>query len=148
MVTAIFPDVALTGTVVPINVLVALATVACVVLKVTLLLARVSKFVPVMDTAVPGVPMFGVKLEMEGTPEFAETVKFELLETEPALVLTLIGPVVAPVGTFTTRLVADAGNNAGRSAVELHRVLRRDWAERRAADDDCGPNRAALRRTK
>jgi hypothetical protein len=52
--------------------------------------------------------MFGVKLLMEGTPELAETVKFVLLETEPALVLTLMGPVVAPAGTVTIRLVAEA----------------------------------------
>jgi hypothetical protein len=104
----IFPEVAFAGTVAPICVLVALVTAACVVLKVTLSLARMSKFVPVMETAVPGVPMFGVKLIMEGTPEPAETVKFELLETEPAGVPTLMGPVVAPAGTVTTRRVADA----------------------------------------
>ena len=67
-----------------------------------------SKFVPVMDTAVPGVPMLGVKLVMVGTPEPVEILKFEPLETEPAGLVTLIGPVVAPAGTVTTSCVAEA----------------------------------------
>ena len=108
MATAIFPEVAFDGSVTPNCVLVALVTAACAVLNVTLSLARTSKFVPVMETAVPGVPMFGVKLVMEGTPEPAETVKFVLVETEPAPVVTLMRPVVAPAGTVTTRRVAEA----------------------------------------
>ena len=67
-----------------------------------------SKFVPVMVTAVPAVPMLGVKPLMVGTPEPAETVKFDALETDPDGVVTAIGPVLAAAGTVTTIRVAVA----------------------------------------
>ena len=65
------------------------------VLKVILSFASTSKFVPVMDTEAPAIPIDGLKLVMVGAPELAATVKFEVLETEPEAVVTVMGPVVA-----------------------------------------------------
>jgi hypothetical protein len=45
-------------------------------------LGVVSKFVPVIVTAVPGVPMVGVKPVIVGTPLLAVTVNAVLLEVE------------------------------------------------------------------
>ena len=57
----------------------------------------VSKLLPEIVTAVPAVPIVGVKLVMIGTS--VPTVKGVLLETVPAAVVTEINPVVAPAGT-------------------------------------------------
>jgi hypothetical protein len=46
--------------------------------------------------------MEGVKPVIVGPPELAFTVKLALLVAEPAGVVTLIGPVVAPAGTDVT----------------------------------------------
>ena len=99
---AMWPDVALAGTVVLTWVFVALVTAACEVLNVTLSLARMSKLVPLMDTAVPAVPMAGVKLVIVGAPEFAATVKLVVLVADPEGLVTVIGPVVAAAGTVAT----------------------------------------------
>src|SRR5258705_4643496 len=64
-----------------------------------------SKFVPVIETAVPGVAIVGVKLVMVGAPLVAVTVKAVLLDADPAGAVTPIEPVVAPVGTVTTSWV-------------------------------------------
>src|SRR5512145_37951 len=53
-----------------------------------------SKFVPVIVTAVPGVPIVGVKLVMVGAPFVAVTVNGVLLEADPAGAVTPIEPVV------------------------------------------------------
>jgi hypothetical protein len=52
--------------------------------------------------------MFGVKLVMDGLPVLVKTIKLALLETEPEGVATVIGPVVAPVGTVTANSVGVA----------------------------------------
>ena len=63
--------------------------------------AAISKLVPVMLTAVPGVATDGVKFVMVGSPDApAVTVKAPLLVAEPEGVETLIAPVVAPDGTL------------------------------------------------
>jgi hypothetical protein len=67
-----------------------------------LLVAMGSKLVPVIETAVFGVAIAGVKLVMAGTPLVAVTVKAVLLDAEPAGAVTAIAPVVAPAGTVTT----------------------------------------------
>jgi len=61
-----------------------------------------SKFVPVIVTAVPTVPMPGVKLLIVGNPEPAVTAKDVLLVADPFGHVILIVPVVAPEGTVTT----------------------------------------------
>lgn len=77
-------------------------TTAGRVLNVTLLFEGVvSKLVPVMVTAVPGVPMVGVNPVIVGALLEA-TVNGVLLTAEPLGVMTLIGPVVAPAGTVVT----------------------------------------------
>jgi hypothetical protein len=75
---------------------------ARVPLKATLLPdGVVSKFVPVIVTAVPEAPMVGVRLVMVGAPVSPSTKEAELVAV-PVSVVTLIGPVVAPVGTLVT----------------------------------------------
>src|SRR5579864_6131470 len=78
---------------------VALLAATYVVLNVTLSFAAISKFVPLMVTATPSVPMLGVNPLTVGAPESARTVKFALLEMDPDGVVTVIGPVVAVSGT-------------------------------------------------
>ncbi len=106
--TAIGPECAPKGAVVPRVVEVAVVTVASVGLNRTALLAGVvSKLVPVIVTAVPTLPMVGVKLLIVGAPRGAlVTVKFVLLVAEPEGLVTPIGPVVAPDGTVETICVA------------------------------------------
>jgi len=52
------------------------------------------KFLPLTVTIVPAAPLAGVKLVIAGA-----TVKLLALVAVPADVVTLNGPVVAPVGT-------------------------------------------------
>ena len=54
------------------------------------------------------MPICGVKLAMVGAGAAAPTTKLVALCTLPALLLTVILPVVAPVGTVTVKLVAVA----------------------------------------
>jgi hypothetical protein len=54
------------------------------------------KFVPLIVTAAPTSPLAGVKLAMVGG---LITVKLPALVAVPPVVVTLIGPVVAPAGT-------------------------------------------------
>ena len=108
MLTETFPGPLTGGTVVEILVEVAELTVEAVILNLVLFLeAVVSKFVPLMVTLVPAGPMVGDKLEIVGALE-AATVNEVLLETEPPGVVTLITPVVAPLGTVVTSSVAVA----------------------------------------
>lgn len=76
--------------------------------KSRLFAIELSKFVPVIETAVPTVPMFGVKLVMVGSPFAAPTVKFALLVAVPFGATTLMGPVVAPLGTLAVICVVVA----------------------------------------
>jgi len=66
--------------------------------------AAISKFAPEIVVAVPGVPILGVKPEIEGAPFAFDvvTVKEVELVAVPFEVTTVIGPVVAPVGTVAT----------------------------------------------
>lgn len=61
-------------------------------------------------TAVPAVPIVGVKLVMVGAPCDPPEVtrKFVLLVAEPVSIVTPIGPVVAPAGTLATSCVDEA----------------------------------------
>ena len=55
------------------------------------------KFVPLIVTLVPTGPLAGVKLVIVGAVD--DTVKLVALVAAPPGVVTLSGPVVAPVGT-------------------------------------------------
>src|SRR5437762_3709878 len=63
---------------------------------------------PLIVTGVPAVPTVGENPEMIGPPLFAVTTNGVLLVADPDGVVTLIGPVVAPVGTVVTICVAVA----------------------------------------
>src|SRR5438093_2848064 len=95
VVTLIGPVVAPLGTVAVIWVLELEVMVAATPLKVTLV-APVRLF-PLMVTEVPTGPLVGVNELIVGGD--VVTVKLLALVAVPAVVLTLIGPVVAPVGT-------------------------------------------------
>jgi hypothetical protein len=108
VVTTIFPDDAM-GTVAVNDVALALVICANCPLTKTLLLA-VSKFVPVIVTAVPGVAVVGVevpvvKLVTVGGAAVM-TVKLAIDVAVPDGLVTDTGPVVAPVGTETVIAVA------------------------------------------
>ena len=66
-----------------------------------------SKLVPVIVTAVLGMPIVGVKSVIVGDPD-PPTMNAVLLVALPAGDVTLIGPVVAPEGTEVTMRVAVA----------------------------------------
>ena len=109
MVTEIRPEVPLGGTLAGILVAVAELIGARAMLNLTLSFAAVvSKLVPVIVTAVPGVPMVGVNPVIVGAPVEAVTVNESILVAEPAGAVTVIGPVVAPEGTVVTICVAVA----------------------------------------
>lgn len=59
-----------------------------------------------MVTAVPGGPIVGEKLVIVGAPEAVVTMKETALDTGLPVVATEIKPVVAPLGTVVTILVA------------------------------------------
>jgi len=103
-VTTTLPVVAPVGTGVTMLVALQLVGVAAVPLNLTVLLPCVApKFAPVIVTAVPTTPDAGLKLVMLGAATV--TVKLSpLLATPPTVTTTF--PVVAPVGTGATMLVA------------------------------------------
>jgi hypothetical protein len=104
--TPIVPVDALEGTVTTSWVDVAEFTVAATPLKVTALLAGVVlKLVPVIVTDVPAAPLVGVKPVIVGG---GMTVKLLPLVTLLPLTMTVIAPVVAPLGTFATKCVVVA----------------------------------------
>jgi hypothetical protein len=104
--TVIGPVVAPVGTVVVIEVAVDAETVAAVPLNFTVLLAGVVlKFVPVMVTVFVGNPDVGVKLAIVGSVALT-TVKFVADVPATPATATVIGPVVAPVGTVVVIEVA------------------------------------------
>ena len=102
-VTTTAPVVAPAGTVTPMLVALQLVVVATVPPRVTVLVPCVApKFVPVMVTAVPDAPEFGLTVAIVGPA--VEIVKITpVLDKVPTVTTTL--PVVAPVGTFTTIFV-------------------------------------------
>ncbi len=97
----IWPDAVFPGTVVAIEVVPVTAIAGWdVALNLRLLLAAVgSKFVPVIVTAVPETPMFGVTLVILRTE--ATTNGFAEVAL-PFGAVTVIGPVAAPEGTVAT----------------------------------------------
>jgi hypothetical protein len=103
-VTTTFPVVAPVGTGTTMLVALQLVGVPAVPLNFTVLVPCVApKFVPVIVTEVATNPEFGLSVVMVGAG--IVTVKFApLLATPPTVTTTF--PVVAPVGTGTTMLVA------------------------------------------
>jgi hypothetical protein len=102
-VTTTFPVVAPAGTGATMLVALQLVGVAAVPLNCTVLVPCVApKFVPVIVTDVPTAPDVGDKVVMLGV---AFTVKLTPLLAAPDTVTTTF-PVVAPVGTGATMLVA------------------------------------------
>jgi hypothetical protein len=72
-------------------------------LNVALLLSGVvSKFVPVIVTAVPGAAIVGVNEVIDGAPIDEPTTNGAPLVADPTGDVTAIGPVVAPAGTDAT----------------------------------------------
>ena len=104
--TVIFPDVAPDGTVVVMPVAVLAVTVVSVPLNLTVLAEGVVlKLVPVMITVVPTNPEVGVKPVIVGVVAVLTVNGVALVAVLPDTV-TVIGPVVAPVGTVVVILVA------------------------------------------
>ena len=65
------------------------------------------RFVPVIVTSVPTLPLAGVNELIAGPPE-AVTVKLEVLVAVPFGVVTEIRPVLAPFGTTAVICVAES----------------------------------------
>lgn len=104
-VTATLPVVAPVGTETTTLVADQLDGVAVVPLNLTVLVPCVDpKFDPAIVTTVPTGPLIGVRLLMVGAV-LVTVNAFALLATPPTVTTTF--PVVAPVGTGTTTLVAD-----------------------------------------
>jgi hypothetical protein len=95
VVTRIGPIVAPAGTSARIELAESTMKPALTVLKVTAVAPL--RFVPLIVTMVPTGPLVGVKLVMVGAG--VVTVKLVVLLTVPPDVVTLMGPVVAPLGT-------------------------------------------------
>lgn len=105
-VTVIVPVVAPDGTVTVRLVALAAVTVAVVLLNFTVLFAGVAlKFVPVIVTGVPTGPDDGEKPDMVGT---GITVKSDADVPVCPPTVTVILPVVAPLGTVAISCVAEA----------------------------------------
>src|SRR5208283_1366923 len=102
-VTMTLPVVAPLGTATVMLVALQLVGVPAVPLNFTVLVPCVApKFVPVIVTAVPTDPDVGLRLVMLGATTTVKVIP--LLATPPTVTMTL--PVVAPLGTGTTMLVA------------------------------------------
>ena len=67
-----------------------------------------SKFVPVIVTVDPAATICGVNDVMLGALDEAVTINDSALLAGPPGAVTVIGPLIAPAGTETTRLVAVA----------------------------------------
>ena len=105
------PVLAPLGTVALINVSEATENVGAVTPLNVTLLAPV-KCVPVIDTLVPTGPLVGANDEIVGAAGGAVvTVKAIVLVPVPPLVVTAIGPVVAPLGTVALIAVSEATEN-------------------------------------
>jgi hypothetical protein len=100
--TEIGPDPASAGTVVIMLFVVDVVTVAGVPLKVTM--GVVKKFVPIIVTVEPGSAPVGLIFEIVGV---ASTSK-PAIDTVTPLVVTVMGPSVAPEGTVA---VSDVGED-------------------------------------
>jgi hypothetical protein len=119
VVTERRPDPVPPGTVVP--TLVVVASVAhdrARPLKMTLSFAGLgSKLVPAIVTAVPGVPIVGVKLVIVGASD--ATVNTATLVADPVGEVTPIGPVVACAGTVVTISVGVAETTVAATPLKL-----------------------------
>ena len=104
VVTMIGPVVAFAGTVAVICDADLTLNDALTPLKVTLVAPE--KFVPLMVTDVPVLPLVGVKLEIVGAGP-AVTVNEDALVAVPPAVVTVIGPVVTPAGTVAVIWAAE-----------------------------------------
>ncbi len=103
--TTTFPVVAPVGTVTTMLVALQLVAVAAVPLNLTVLVPCVApKFAPAMVTVAPTNPDVGFKLAMLGDGVVVTVKATPALATPPTVTTTF--PVVAPVGTVTTMLVA------------------------------------------
>jgi hypothetical protein len=117
-VTTTLPDVAPLGTGTTMLVALQLVGVADVPLNVTVLVPFVDpKFTPVRVTTVPTGPEVGLKLAIPGP---VPTVKMGPLLASPPTVTTTL-PVVAPLGTGTTILVAP--QLVGEAGVPLNETV-------------------------
>lgn len=111
VVTVMRPVLAPLGTVALINVSEATENVGAVTPLNVTLLASV-KCVPVIDTLVPTGPLVGANDEIVGAAGgVVVTVKAIVLVPVPPLVVTAIGPVVAPLGTVALIAVSEATEN-------------------------------------
>ena len=113
VVMAILPEAASVGTMslswVDVGLLASCTTVALKAPIVALLSSAPNwKLVPAMVTTVSLAPIWGVKLVMVGAGTATPTTKLVALAALPAVVLTEIAPVVAPVGTLTVSELAVA----------------------------------------
>jgi len=104
-VTTTLPVLAPLGTEVPILVALQLVAVAVIPLNVTVLDPWADpKLVPETVTGVPIVPELGESPVIEGVEDKVSLKMTPLLASPPTVTMT--GPVVAPLGTATTMLVA------------------------------------------
>jgi hypothetical protein len=112
VVREIVPVVAAVGTVAVTEVAVLVENVAVTPLNLTEVTPV--RFVPVMTTLVPTLPLVGVNDVIVGTPV---TVKLAALFAVPLGVVTCSGPVVAPTGTVAVIEVAEVTVNVEAAAV-------------------------------
>jgi hypothetical protein len=118
VVTAIGPVVAPLGTVAVIFVSETNVKAALTPWKVTLLVPV--KPEPVIVTGVPTRPLVGVNEEIFGAGVWAVTVKLVLLVPVPPLVVvTAIGPVVAPLGTVALIVVSETKVKAALTPLKV-----------------------------
>ncbi len=123
-VTTTFPAVAPVGTVTTMVVMLQLVGVPTAPLNVTVLVPCVApKLFPVIVTEVPTVPELGLKLAILGGTTTVNATS--LLAIPPTVTITF--PVVAPLGTGTTMLVAL--QLVGVPAVPLNVTVLVPWLE-------------------
>ena len=103
VVTVILPVVAPEGTVAVTEVAVLVVNVAVIPLNLTAVTPV--RFVPVMVTLVPTLPLVGVNDVMVGRRDHGEVGR--AVRRAATAVVTWIGPVVAPVGTVAVICVAE-----------------------------------------
>lgn len=104
-VTTKFPVVAPAGTGATMLVALQLVAVAVIPLNLTVLVpCAAPKFVPAIFTGVPAAPEAGLRLVMLGAVAAVTLNIAPLLDTPPTV--TTAFPVVAPIGTGATMLVA------------------------------------------
>jgi hypothetical protein len=106
VVTVILPVVAPVGTFVSTRVPWALTVNDAAATPLNRTAVAPANPLPLIRTEVPTGPLFGENEEIVGAAAVVVTVKFVALIAVPLAVFTVIGPVVAPVGTLATICVA------------------------------------------